>query len=74
MDKKFRENELVIYAPECDGKIYKFQVGKFKRYAEDKEHAFIWYHAGSTAARTDIKYLYHLEGEGYLKDEFNSLD
>lgn len=75
MNKKFKENELVIYAPkDADGRIYKFQIGKFKRYNLDFTHGFVYYHEGSTAAATNIKDLYHLEGKEYIKDEFNSLD
>lgn len=75
MDKIFKENELIIYAPkDSEGNIYKFQIGKFKRYAETPPRVFIYFHAGGTASGCDIKDVYHLEGKEYLKDEFNSLD
>ena len=75
MNKKFKENELVIYAPkDIDGNIYKFQIGKFKRYNIDFTGCFVYFHAGGTASGCDIKDIYHLEGKEYLKDEFNSLD
>jgi len=75
MNREFKENELVIYVPkDSEGKIYKFQIGKFKRYNLDFTCGFVYYHAGSTASATDVRDLYHLEGKEYLKDEFNSLD
>lgn len=72
-DKKFKENELVIYAPkDAEGQIYKMQIGKFKRYGETSK-VFVYFHMGATASGCDIEDIYHLEGSEYIKDEFNSL-
>ena len=59
----FKENELVVYiSKDFDGNIYKVEIGKIKRLCDDG--AFVWYHTGDTAAKTDYNDLYKIEN-GY---------
>jgi len=50
MNVKFKEGQIVIYT-----KGDKYQIGKIKSLNET--HAFVWYHGGDTAARTDLTML-----------------
>lgn len=60
--KQFKENELVAYiVKDLDGNIYNVEVGKIKRLCRDG--AFVYYHTGSTAAKTDYKDLYKIKNE-----------
>ena len=74
--KEFKENELVIYAPKCfDGESYKYQIGMFKRYSEDKTRCFVYFHSGCTASGCNINDIYKLEGKEYIDSvSFNSLN
>ena len=49
----FNEGELVIYV---NGSSY--EIGKIKRLCDDG--AFVWYHAGETAAKTPYETLHKL--------------
>ncbi len=58
----FKENELVAYiAKDIEGNIYKVEIGKIKRLCDDG--AFVYYHTGDTAAKTDYKDLYKIKNE-----------
>ena len=60
--KQFKENELVVFiGKDSDGEIYSVEVGKIKRLCEDG--AFVYYHTGDTAAKTDYKDLYKIKNE-----------
>lgn len=58
----FKENELVVFIGKSpDGEIYTVEVGKIKKLCKDG--AFVYYHTGSTAAKTDYKDLYKIKNE-----------
>lgn len=58
--KQFSENELVVYiGKDPDGEIYTIEVGKIKKLCKDG--AFVYYHTGDTAAKTDYKDLYKIK-------------
>lgn len=74
--EEFKTGQLVAYCGKgFDNKIYKVEVGIFKRYTEDRKGAFVWYHSGSTAACTPVDMLYPLNNWFYFKNNIiNSLD
>lgn len=56
---EFKEGELVVFIgrnPEKD--IYTVEIGKIKKLCKDG--AFVYYHTGDTAAKTDYKDLYKI--------------
>lgn len=56
----FKPGDKVIYAPtnKPGGKPYKQEPGIVKRMNPYRDNiAFVWYHAGCTAASTDVKDL-----------------
>lgn len=56
---KFKEGELVVFiGKDPKGKIYSIEVGKIKKLCKDG--AFVYYHTGDTAAKTDYKDLYKI--------------
>ena len=56
----FKENELVCFiGKDFDGNIYKVEIGKIKKLCDDG--AFVWYHTGDTAAKTNYDDLYKLD-------------
>lgn len=56
---KFKEGELVVFiGKDPEGKIYSIEVGKIKKLCKDG--AFVYYHTGDTAAKTDYKDLYKI--------------
>lgn len=60
--KDFKEGELVAYigiAP--DNTIYDVEIGRIKRLSKDG--AFVYYHTGDTAAKTNYKDLYKIKNE-----------
>ena len=58
----FKENELVAYIGKSpDGDIYDVEVGRIKRLCKDG--AFVYYHTGDTAAKTNYKDLYKIKNE-----------
>lgn len=72
--KQFKENELVAFiGKDQTGEIYTVEIGKIKKLCEDG--AFVWYHTGDTAAKTNytdlykIKNLYAIDNLGGLSDE-----
>lgn len=62
MDSKFKEGEIVCFiGKDPDGEIYSVEIGKIKRLCKDG--AFVYYHTGDTAAKTNYKDLYKLKNE-----------
>lgn len=60
--KDFKEGEYVVYigmTPEKE--IYAIEIGKIKRLCNDG--AFVYYHTGDTAAKTNYKDLYKIKNE-----------
>ncbi len=56
---KFKEGELIVFiGKDPEGKIYSIEVGKIKKLCKDG--AFVYYHTGDTAAKTDYKDLYKI--------------
>lgn len=74
--EEFKEGELVIYVPLCvDREPYKYEIGMFKRYSEDKTRCFVYFHSGSTASSCITKSIHKLDGREYIVETlFNSLD
>ena len=60
--KDFKEGELVAYigiAP--DNTISDIEIGRIKRLSKDG--AFVYYHTGDTAAKTNYKDLHKIKNE-----------
>ena len=63
----FKEEEYVVYigmTPEKE--IYAVEVGKIKRLCDDG--AFVYYHTGDTAAKTNYKDLYKIKNAYAIKN------
>lgn len=60
---EFRENQLLAYCPRNRGKIYKVAIVRFKRYADNKNFAFVYTHLGDTASRCSIDDLYKIDND-----------
>lgn len=63
----FKEGEYVVYigmTPEKE--IYAVEVGKIKRLCDDG--AFVYYHTGDTAAKTNYKDLYKIKNAYAIKN------
>lgn len=57
---QFKEGELVAFiGKDSDGEIYSVEVGKIKKICKDG--AFVYYHTGDTAAKTNYKDLYKIK-------------
>lgn len=57
--KQFKEGELVAFIGKShDGEIYTVEIGKIKRLCS--EGAFVYYHTGNTAAKTNYDDLYKI--------------
>lgn len=57
--EQFQEGELVAFiGRNPEGQIYTVEIGKIKRLCKDG--AFVYYHTGDTAAKTDYKDLYKI--------------
>ena len=57
--EQFQEGELVAFiGRNLEGQIYTVEIGKIKRLCKDG--AFVYYHTGDTAAKTDYKDLYKI--------------
>lgn len=60
--KQFKENEFVAFIGKShDGEIYTVEIGKIKRLCKDG--AFVYYHTGDTAAKTNYTDLYKIKNE-----------
>lgn len=58
----FKEGEYVVYIGMTpDKEIYAVEIGKIKRLCDNG--AFVYYHTGDTAAKTDYKDLYKIKNE-----------
>lgn len=58
--EQFKDGELVAFIGRSpDGEIYTVEIGKIKRLCDDG--AFVYYHTGDTAAKTDYKDLYKIK-------------
>lgn len=58
----FKQGEYVVYIGMTpDKEIYAIEVGKIKRLCDNG--AFVYYHTGDTAAKTDYKDLYKIKNE-----------
>lgn len=67
--QKFKEGQLVAYCPkDVDGNIYDVQIGKVKRIDEKHKRAFVYYHAGDTAAGTPLQYLHEISNAHTIKE------
>lgn len=57
--KQFKENELVVFIGKAqDGSIYTVEIGRIKKLCKDG--AFVYYHTGDTAAKTNYEDLYKI--------------
>lgn len=62
MDSKFKEGEIVCFiGKNHDGEIYSVEIGKIKKLCKDG--AFVYYHTGDTAAKTNYDDLYKFRNE-----------
>lgn len=59
MTVEFKKGQIVIYT-----KGDKYQIGKIKSLNET--HAFVWYHGGDTAAKTDLTMLIPIDDMGEI--------
>ena len=59
MDLKFKVGEIVAYIPKYNGEMYKIEIGEIKELFEDG--AFVYYHTGDTAAKTNYSDLYKID-------------
>ena len=58
--KQFKEGEIVVFiGKDPTGAIYTVELGKIKRICKDG--AFVYYHTGDTAAKTNYKDLYKIK-------------
>ena len=57
---QFKEGALVAFiGKDPDGEIYSVEIGKIKKICKDG--AFVYYHTGDTAAKTNYKDLYKIK-------------
>lgn len=57
---EFKEGELVVFIGKTpDNEIYTVEIGKIKRLCKDG--AFVYYHTGDTAAKTNYDDLYKIK-------------
>lgn len=64
----FKENEIVCYiGKDLEGNIYNVEIGKIKRLCNDG--AFVYYHMGDTANKTDYKDLYKLNNSYVIEKD-----
>jgi len=60
-----KKGDLVVYIPKnMDGKIYKCEIGKIKKV--DGEYAFVYFHSGETANKTNINDLMKIDNAMYI--------
>ena len=65
---EFEIGELVVFIGKSpDGDIYSVEIGKIKRLCEDG--AFVNYHTGETAAKTNYRDLYKLRNSYVIEKE-----
>ena len=60
--QKFKVGEHVLFIGKNScGEIYTIEIGRIKKLCEDG--AFVYYHTGETAAKTNYSDLYKIENE-----------
>lgn len=65
---KFKIGELVIYiGKDFKNNIYKVEIGKIKKLCTDG--AFVCYHTGETASKTNYNDLYKLNNSYVIQKE-----
>lgn len=65
---KFKQGELVVFiGKDNNGEIYSVEIGKIKRLCRDG--AFVYYHTGDTAAKTDYSDLYKIRNSYVIDKE-----
>ena len=58
--KQFKEGELVAFiGRNPNGEIYSVEIGKIKKLCKDG--AFVYYHTGDTAAKTNYSDLFKIK-------------
>ena len=66
--ENFKVGELVIFiGKDRDGEIYSVEIGKIKKMCKDG--AFVNYHTGETAAKTNYSDLYKLKNAYVIEKE-----
>lgn len=73
---EFKENQLVIYCPMkseyydegdlIDRYVYKAEIGRFKRYSNNRDTAFVYFTCGDTAAACNVSDLVPLDNYWYI--------
>ncbi len=64
----FKVGELVVFiGKNPDGEIYSVEIGKIKKISRDG--AFVNYHTGETAAKTNYSDLYKLKNAYVIEKE-----
>lgn len=58
--------DLVIYvSKDSNGNIYKCEIGKIKRI--DGDSAFVYFHSGETASKTNLSDLIKIDNQSYIQ-------
>lgn len=58
--------DLVVYVPkDSNGNIYKCEIGKIKRI--DGDSAFVYFHSGKTASKTNLSDLMKIDNQSYIQ-------
>lgn len=66
--ENFKVGELVVFiGKDSDGEIYSVEIGKIKKICKDG--AFVNYHTGETAAKTNYSDLYKLKNAYVIEKE-----
>lgn len=61
-----KSGDLVIYIPkDTKGNVFKCEIGKIKRI--DGDAAFVYFHSGETASKTNISDLIKIENQSYIE-------
>lgn len=75
MSSLIKENMLVAYLPKNTKGVYKVELGIVKRVDYETGKAWVWYHAGGTAACTLLNDLMPVENWYFFQNNtINSLD
>ena len=63
----FEENEMVAFVGTTpDREVYSVEIGRIKKLCDNG--AFVYYHTGDTAAKTDYKDLYKIKNKYAIKN------
>lgn len=58
--------DLVVYVPkDSNGNVYKCEIGKIKRI--DGDSAFVYFHSGETASKTNLSDLIKIDNQSYIQ-------